>query len=50
MCLSPKFPVVDVENFASYLGLEGTDADMFYESYYQINTDDEHEEDTYVYE
>lgn len=41
------FPVTDVEDFASYLGLDGTDADMFYESYYQLNVDDEWLEDEY---
>lgn len=41
------FPVTDVEDFASYLGLDGMDADMFYESYYQLNVDDEYEEDEY---
>ena len=38
---STVFPITDVEDFASYLGLDGTDADMFYESYYNINVDDE---------
>ena len=35
------FPVTDVEDFASFLGLNGTDADMFYESYYKLNINDE---------
>ena len=42
--LSPSyFPSSeDMENFASdYLGLAGIDADMFYESYYNLNKDDE---------
>ena len=41
--LSPSyFPTnEDMEEFASeYLGLNGTDADMFYESYYKLNNDD----------
>ena len=34
------FPVSDVEDFASYLGLDGTDADMFYELMYSLTPDD----------
>jgi len=41
------FPVSDVEDFASYLGLDGTDADMFYESVYGLNTDDWDWDDEY---
>ena len=41
------FPISDVEDFASYLGLDGTDADMFYESYYRLNIDDEWDDDEY---
>ena len=36
-------PVVqndDLEAFANYLGLSGTDVDVFYESYYHLNSDD----------
>ena len=41
MTLAPDvFPISDVEDFASYLGLDGTDADMFYESYYNLNIED----------
>ena len=29
----------DVLDFAKYLGLEGVDADMYYESYYNIEYD-----------
>ena len=29
----------DVLDFAKYLGLEGIDADMYYESYYNIEYD-----------
>ena len=36
----------DMEDFAQdYLGLTGVDADMYYESYYQLNTDHEYDED-----
>ena len=36
----------DMEDFAQdYLGLTGVDADMYYESYYKLNTDDEYDED-----
>jgi hypothetical protein len=47
------FPVTDVEDFASYLGLDGMDADMFYESWYHTENwtweDEEYrnEEDKY---
>ena len=40
MALSPSnfLTSQDMEDFAQeYLGLEGTDADMYYESYYQLN-------------
>ena len=50
MTISPKdlFTNRELEDFASdFLGLKGTDADMFYESYYNLNTDDEYEEDEY---
>ena len=30
----------DLEKFAEHLGLNGIDADVFYETYYQLNTDD----------
>ncbi len=29
-----------VLDFAEYLGLDGVDADLFYESYYDLNSDD----------
>ena len=48
MTLSPDvFPVTDLEDFASYLGLDGMDADIFYESYYNLNIDDEWDDDEY---
>lgn len=34
------FKASDVEDFAEYLGLDGQDADLFYESYYQIHDGD----------
>ena len=41
----------DLDDFASeFLGLKGTDSDLFYESYYNINSDewdeDEHRDET----
>ena len=30
------FPVTDVEDFAKHFGLDGADADMFYEMMYDI--------------
>ena len=50
MALSPAnlLSAQDMENFAQdFLGLQGTDADMYYEAYYQINTDDEYEDEDY---
>ena len=38
---SEAFPVSDIEDFASHLGLDGTDADMFYEVYFGLNCNDE---------
>ena len=35
------FNASDVESFASHLGLKGLDADLFYESYYQLSDSDE---------
>lgn len=40
MALSPKSipSVLDMEDFATdYLGLQGTDVDLFYESYYNVD-------------
>ena len=31
----------DLELFAEHLGLDGIDADLFYESYYQLKTTDD---------
>ena len=33
----PKFPVEDLEKFAEYMGFNGIDTDLFYESYYKMN-------------
>ena len=35
------FKATDIENFANHLGLDGLDADLFYESYYSINEDED---------
>ena len=49
MTLSPQdfLSTEDMENFASFLGLEGIDSDMFYESYFNLNVDDEYNDDEY---
>ena len=39
------FKATDIENFANHLGLDGLDADLFYESYYHHNSDEEGEYD-----
>lgn len=31
----------DLEKFAEYMGLDGADADLFYESYYNLDSEDE---------
>lgn len=33
----PNFPVEDLEKFAEYMGFNGIDTDLFYESYYKMN-------------
>ena len=33
-------PMSDFDSFAEYLGLDGIDADMFYEAYYDLDRDD----------
>lgn len=47
MALSPaQFPSTqDIEDFANSMGLSGVDADLFYEAYYRLNTDDEYEDE-----
>jgi len=37
----PKFLVEDLEKFAEYMGFNGIDSDLFYESYYKINEEGE---------
>lgn len=37
----PKFPVEDLEKFAEYMGLNGIDSDLFYETYYKMNKEDD---------
>ncbi len=38
----------DMEDFAQdFLGLQGTDSDMYYESYYNLNTDDAYDDEEY---
>ena len=37
MMTTPTFPVSDIEEFAKYLGLNGMDADLFYECQYNLN-------------
>ncbi len=32
----PKFHNSDLEGFAEYLGLDGLDFDLYYESYYEL--------------
>lgn len=48
MALSPShlLSAQDMEDFAQdYLGLSGIDADMYYEAYYKLNSNDEHYDD-----
>ena len=40
----PRFQNSDLEEFAEYLGLNGIDTDLYYESYYQMNSDDEYDD------
>ena len=48
MTLEPDtFNNSDVEDFAKHLGLDGTDADMFYESIYGLEGEWEYEWDEY---
>ena len=44
----PAFSPMDTDdllNFAKYLGFEGLDGDLFYESYYQLDNEDYEYED-----
>jgi len=36
-----SFPNEDIEEFSKYLGLTGSDADLFYESYYNLTEDED---------
>ena len=36
----PNFNTSDLEDFAEYMGFKGVDSDLFYESYYQMNSDE----------
>ena len=49
MTTSPSdlFTNEQLEDFASYLGLSGADADMFYESYYNMDVEDLYQEEEY---
>ena len=50
MALSPAHFLTsqDMEDFAKdFLGLDGTDSDMYYEAYYQLNNDDEYDDEEY---
>ena len=50
MALSPAhlLSARDMEDFAQdYLGLSGSDYDMYYESYFDLNTDDQYEDEEY---
>ena len=38
-----EFPVSDIEKFAEYLGLDGIDSDLFYESYYELDEYDSYD-------
>ena len=38
--MESDFSNEDVLDFAKHLGLEGIDGDLFYESYYQLNSDE----------
>jgi len=40
----------DLEKFAGYLGLDGIDSDLFYESYYKLTRDKTEEELEYYWE
>ena len=50
MALSPShlLSARDMEDFAQdYLGLSGIDTDLYYESYYQLNADDQYDDEEY---
>ena len=37
------FQTSDIEGFAEYLGFEGVDTDLYYESYYQMGEYDDYD-------
>lgn len=37
----------DINDFAEFLGLDGIDGDLFYETYYHLNINDYYDEDDY---
>ena len=52
--MSPSSPPLneDLTNFARYLGLDGVDADLFYEQYYDLDNEEyemvfDHDYDAY---
>ena len=50
MALSPShlLSTRDMEDFAQdFLGLSGIDADLYYETYYRLNTDDQYDDEEY---
>ena len=47
MMTTPTFPVSDIEEFAKYLGLNGSDADLFYECHYNLNEEYDDYESTW---
>ena len=50
MALSPShlLSTRDMEDFAQdFLGLSGIDADLYYETYYRLNPDDQYDDEEY---
>lgn len=37
---SSDFSTEDICDFAQYMGLTGVDSDLFYEAYYELNSDE----------
>jgi len=37
----PRFQNSDLEGFAEYLGIDGLDFDVYYETYYELQSQDE---------
>ena len=38
---TPRFQNSDLEGFAEYLGIDGLDFDVYYETYYELQSQDE---------